>query len=123
MKKRKPESKFEILPFEEVYGYSVAVSINDVHTNKSKIINWLDVRSKNIEDNRDVYMKLGITSEGFHMSLTSDVNHENSLMFMRINHVVALQIKQACDYYIKCYDEHRLQNDITIYEHIDLLNR
>jgi hypothetical protein len=115
MYKRKPESKFEILPYEEVFNYNAKLFMVDVHTYKNTIIKWLDIRTENIEDNSDADLKLEIGPEGFDLSLYPS-QIDDCLISMRINHVVALQIKQACEYYIKCYDEHRLQDDIAIYQ-------
>jgi hypothetical protein len=121
MKRRKPESKFEILPYEEVFHYNNKFLMVDVHTYKNRINKWLNDRTENIEDNSDADMTLSICPEGFYLSLyPSQV--DDCLISMRINHVVALQIKQACEYYITCYDEHRLQNDITIYGNIEHLH-
>jgi hypothetical protein len=120
MNKRKPESMYEILPYEEVSYYKVGTSIIDVSTNKVAISNWLDKRTDNIEDNSDIHMDIAVGPEGFHMSFHPNAD-DSFLLHMRINHVVALQIKQACEYYIKCYEEHRLQNDITIYSDVKFL--
>jgi hypothetical protein len=121
MYSRKPETKFEILPYEEVAYYDTKLHIVDFSTYKSKITKWLDIRTENIEDNSDVDMKLSIGPEGFHVELYP-AQDDNCLMSMRIDHVVALQLKQACEHYIKCYEEHRLQNDITIYKDTKLLH-
>lgn len=120
MNKRKPESIFEILPYEEVFSYDSESYIVDVYTSKNRLTKWLDDRTEAIEDNSDIYMEHSISSEGFH--ITFKVHKEDAcFMSMRINHVVALQIKQACEYYIDSYEKHRLQNDITIYKDFKLL--
>ena len=120
MNKRKPESIFEILPYEEVFSYDSESYIVDVYTNKNRLTKWLNDRTKAIEDNSDIYMEHSISSEGFH--ITFKVHKEDAcFMSMRINHVVALQLKQACEYYIDSYEKHRLQNDITIYKDSKLL--
>jgi hypothetical protein len=120
MTKRKPESIFEILPYEETFSYDSECFIVDVSTSKNRIIKWLDDRTKAIEDYSDIYMDLSISSEGFHITFKT-YKEEPFFMSMRINHVVALQLKQACEHYIDCYDKHRLQNDITIYRDSQLL--
>jgi len=120
MKKRKPNSKFEILPYEEVFCYNDKFLIVDIDTYKSRINKWLDDRTENIEDNRDADMTISICPEGFYLSLYPS-QIDDCLISIRINHVVALQIKQACEYYIKFYEENRVQSDICIYSNHDTI--
>ena len=114
MYKRKPETKFEILPYEEVFHYNAKLLMVNVYTYKNRINKWLADRTENIDDNSDADMTVSVCPEGFHLSLYPSQS-DDCLISMRINHVVALQIKQACEYYIKCYEEHRVQSDIYIY--------
>lgn len=121
MKKRKPSYEFEILPYEEVFSFEVKLFIVDINTYTKNINKWLNDRTENIDNNSDAEMKLNISSEGFNLAFYPSQD-DNCLFSMRINHVVALQIKQACEYYIDCYEKHGLQNDIALYKDIDSIH-
>jgi hypothetical protein len=104
-----------ILPYEEVFTYETNLFMVDVSSYEKNIKKWLSDRKEAEEDDRDATIKLHIGPEGFNLSLY-DLHKDNCLLSFSINHVVALQIKQACEYNIDCYKQHALKSDVTIYK-------
>jgi hypothetical protein len=107
--------KYDILPYEEVSNYNIELYLVDFCSFGKNVRKWLNAREKNDDGLRDVKLKLGISPCGFHLSINT-IYGDDCLFFTRLNHVMALQLKQACEYYINCYEKHALQSDVTIYE-------